>query len=88
MKSKFVLVTTEHRGVFAGELVEHDGTKVVLNQAKCAIYWNTKAGFLELAKIGPNVGSKISAVADGLILYGVTSLADCTPEAEAAWRKA
>ena len=88
MKSKFVLITTEHRGVFAGELVEHSETTVKLANARCAIYWNTKTGFLELASNGPNSGSKISATADAITLYGVTSISDCTSEAERAWRAA
>lgn len=88
MKKRFVLVTTEHRGVFAGELAEHDRSKVTLINAKCAIYWNTKRGFLELAQVGPNAGSRISAPAASLILYGVTSIADVTTEAEAKWEKA
>lgn len=50
----YVLVTTLHRGVFAGEVVALSEAefRVVLRDARCAIHWKTAGGFLELASIG------------------------------------
>ena len=85
---KYVLVTTEYRGVFAGELVAEKERTVTLANARCAIYWGTKRGFLQLGDTGPTSSSRIGAVAPEIILHGVTSISACTPIAEAAWRKA
>ena len=84
-EQKFVLVTTEYRGVFAGFLESQDSRTVVLTRAKCAIRWNTGGGFLELAKKGPNDGSRIGSEAERITLYGVTSIADVTDEAREKW---
>lgn len=84
--SSYVLVTTEYRGVFAGELKDQKEREIVLTNARCAIYWGTKTGFLELASKGPNSKSRIGSVAGEIKLYGVTSVTTCTPEAEKAWR--
>lgn len=84
-EQKFVLVTTEYRGVFAGYLESQDARTVTLNRAKCAIRWNTDGGFLELAQKGPNEGSRIGSEAERITLYGVTSVADVTDEAREKW---
>lgn len=88
-----VLVTTAHRGVFFGYLADEveagEGySTVTLESARCAIRWSTTKGFLELADVGPNSSSKIGARAPRIVLRKVTSLADCTPAAAAAWEKA
>lgn len=90
MDRRPVLVTTAHRGVFFGYLVEErDGGKtVVLRGARCAIRFNTTGGFLELAGVGPNSGSRIGTRAVEIKLYDVTSVADCTEAAVAAWEAA
>jgi len=80
-----VLVTTIHRGVFFGALTEKNGNAVVLENARCAIYWATTYGFLELAKVGPNSKSKIGATAPRIELFDVTSISDVTPAAANAW---
>ena len=86
-KQKFVVVTTQWRGVFAGELIFQDepAGKIVLKNARCAIKWGTTEGFFELASKGPNSKSKLGAIALEITLYGVTSVLVCTSEAEAAW---
>lgn len=88
---KAVLVTTEHRGVFAG-LIE-DGQDLTarsmpLKGAKMAIYWGTKRGVMELCKDGPNANSKISLPADIPMLHSITAIFDITPEAWAKWEAA
>jgi len=84
---KFVLVTTEYKGVFAGHLCEYskDGRRIILKEARCAIRWATTKGFIELAEVGPNSESKIGATAPEIELYGVTSVTECTELAKQVW---
>lgn len=82
-----VIATTAHRGVFFGYTDAREGENIHLTGAKMAIYWNTTKGFMELAHVGPNEGSKVSAPAD-IYLRGVVSISEVTPEAEARWKEA
>ena len=86
-----VLVTTEHRGVFAG-LIEDDqdlsARSLPLKSAKMAIYWGTTRGMMELCKDGPNSKSKISLAADIPMLHAVTAIFDIEPAAWAKWQAA
>jgi hypothetical protein len=88
MKERNVLVTTSHRGVFFGRLVEENGTIVDLADARMALHWSTTKGVLELAEVGPNERSTIGAVAPSARLHGVTGVFDVTPEAAQRWRRA
>jgi hypothetical protein len=83
---RYVLVTTEYRGVFFGSLESETGRTVVLADARCAISWETTGGFIELAQSGPNTRSLIGDIAPRIKLHGVTSIVDCTEAAAAAWR--
>ena len=82
-----VLVTTKHRGVFAG-LVPADtdlnAPTLSLTEARMAIYWGTTNGVMELAETGPTGKSRISAKADVPILHDVTAVFRIT---DAAWEK-
>ena len=55
-----VLVTTEHRGVFAG-LIPADqdfaAKSIALQSAKMAIYFGTTKGVMELAETGARAAS-------------------------------
>ncbi len=85
--SKPVIVTTEHRGVFYGNAPEDTSISqetITLTGARMAIYWGTTKGLFELAHIGPNSSSRISAPAD-VQLNKVTAILDVTPEAVKAW---
>ena len=88
---KPVLVTTAHRGVFAG-LVPADADLTArtlsLTDARMAIYWGTTKGVLELAETGPTPESLISARADIPVLHDVTSVTSITPAAWAKWESA
>jgi hypothetical protein len=86
---KKVIVTTSHRGVFFGTLVasHNDGKRVVLDNARMAIYWATTKGLFELADVGPNAKSKISSVAPTVDLHDVTSIIACADAAVVAWEK-
>lgn len=83
-----VLVTTEHRGVFAG-LVPADqdmnARTVALIGARMAIYWGTTRGVMELAETGPTHKSRISARANIPALHHITAIFAITPEAWAKW---
>jgi len=83
------LVTTEHRGVFAG-LVDPDTINqptLRVHKAKMAIYWGTTRGVMELAETGPTAKSKISAPADIPVLHSVTAVFEISAEAWAAWQR-
>ncbi len=67
MSTKPVLITTQHRGVFAGLIpVDQDlSVKAMpLKSARMAIYWGTSKGVMELCDTGPTSKSRISAPAD------------------------
>jgi hypothetical protein len=89
--TKPVLITTAHRGVFAGLI--HEGQDITvkampLKAAKMAIYWGTTKGVMELADVGPNSKSRISAPADIPMLHDITAIFDITPEAWKKWEAA
>ena len=83
-----VLVTTAHRGVFFGYAEATDGDTIRLRAARNCIYWSPATkGFLGLAAGGPDKDCRIGPAAD-IELRNITSVAECTPEAVAAWEKA
>jgi len=86
--SKPVIITTQHRGVFFGDLKKgtEESRTVTLTGARNAIYWATSKGFVELAQTGPNSKSKVGATAQRIVLHDVTSVTECTEAAAAAWR--
>ena len=88
---KAVLVTTAHRGVFAGLISDEQdiaAKAMPLKQAKMAIYWGTSKGVMELAHSGPNSKSKISLAADVTMLHDITAVFEITAEAWAKWLEA
>ena len=86
-----VLITTQHRGVFAG-LVPDDQDMTVrsmpLTEARMAIYWGTTRGVMELAETGPTNKSRISATADIPMLNDITAIFAIPPEAWSKWKSA
>lgn len=86
-KSKLrpVIVCTEFRGVFFGYADDTTGDRIHLKDARMAIYWGTTRGVLELAEVGPNAKSKISAAAD-IEVRKITSVFEVTTAAESAWK--
>jgi len=88
---KPVLVTTQHRGVFAGLIADDQdlsARSMPLKSAKMAIYWGTTRGVMELCLTGPTSYSKISLPADIPMLHDVTAIFDIAPEAWAKWESA
>ncbi len=80
-----VLITTSHRGVFFGYATETDGSTVHLRAGRCVIYWTQECkGFMGLAAIGPQSGSRLGLAAD-IDLRDVTSVVECTPKAAEAF---
>lgn len=86
-----VLITTKHRGVFAG-LVPGDqdlaAPTMALKSARMAIYWGTTKGLMELCASGPTGKSRISAPADIPVLHDITAVFAISPEAWAKWQAA
>lgn len=84
----FVVVTTQHRGVFAGVLTgKKDEKTVTLADAQMCVYWSADVqGVLGLATSGPSKTCKVTRQVPQIVLQDVTSVIDCTKEAEEAWR--
>ena len=91
MSKRNVLITTEHRGVFFGEV---EGAtlgvqNIRLENARMCVYWIAElGGVLGLASRGPVSGCRVGPEVPSIELAGVTSVTDCTTEAAAAWREA
>jgi len=87
LPERAVLVTTAHRGVFFGYLQRFDAEKKVarLRAARNCLYWpEENKGFLGLASMGPQKGSRVGPAAD-IDLQDVTCVATCTDEAVRLW---
>lgn len=88
---KAVLVTTKHRGVFAG-LVPDDQdltqSTMALQEARMAIRFGTTRGLMELADTGPTENSRISAPADIPVLHDITAIFAIKDAAWKAWTAA
>ena len=88
--SKFVLVTTEFKGVFFGK-VKNDKRlpeKITLTEAKNCIYWSSDCkGFLGLAAFGPTSGCRIGAEIKEITLWKITSVTPVEKEAVEKWKK-
>ena len=87
-RGDFVVITTDakKRGVFAGVFFGQDGDTVILQQAQNCLFWSAATkGFLGLAAIGPQPGSRVSASVPELTVNGVTSVTVATDTAKAVW---
>jgi hypothetical protein len=84
-KSRPVLVTTAHRGVFFGYATETSGTTIKLTKARNCVYWSSDVkGFLGLAANGPSKSCRIGPAAD-IELRDITSVSEVTPAATELW---
>jgi len=82
------MITTKHRGVFAGLLPDGQdltASSMPLKQARMAIYWGTSKGVMELCHTGPTSKSRISSPADIAMLHDITGIFEVTPEAWEKW---
>ena len=84
-----VVVCTEKRGVFAGEIAERDGDKrIVLKKARMCVYWSEDTrGVVGLAAVGPTEKCRITRAAPSIELYGITAVMECSEQAAIAWEK-
>jgi hypothetical protein len=87
----WVVVTTEHRGVFLGRLPagQDRGAKALtLSGVQMCVYWSSDVrGVLGLAVSGPTRSCKVTRGVPGLTtLQGVTAVFDATGEAVDAWQ--
>lgn len=88
---KNVLITTTHRGVFAGQISDDqdiNAKTMPLMNAKMAIYWGTKKGVMELCYTGPTTTSRVSAPADIPAIHDITGVFAITDAAWSSWEKA
>jgi hypothetical protein len=88
---KPVLITTQHRGVFAGLIPDDQdltAKAIPLAGARMAIYWGTTKGLMELCETGPTSKSKISAPADIPMLHDITAIFAISDKAWEKWNKA
>lgn len=87
-KSRPVLVTTAHRGVFFGYATATDGDTIKLTQSRLCINWSADVkGFMGLASTGPSASCRIGPPAD-IELRSITAVAEVTPAAVKAWEAA
>ena len=85
---RHVLVTTAHRGVFAGYASDIAGETIKLRAGRLCTYWSSAMkGFMGLASIGPDSGCRIGPPAD-IELRNITSVVAVKPEATAKWEQA
>jgi hypothetical protein len=84
-----VVVTTQHRGVFFGDLspVDRVDRSLTLKNCRNVIKWTGGKGFLSLPAIGPQSGCLLGSTAPAVTLHDVTSVADCTEEAAKKFRE-
>lgn len=82
----YVVVTTVHRGVFGGRLVERNGDEVTLTDARVCVYWSQSTkGFVGLAVTGPLDGSRVSPACPTMTIPFVSAILGCTDEATKEW---
>lgn len=89
-KSKAVLITTEFRGVFYGEIKDDKKLpkEITLKNVRNCIYWSSDCGgFLGLAAKGPTQGCKIGTKVSELKVYNVTSVTPVEKDAIEKWEK-
>lgn len=87
---KAVLVTTEFRGVFYGEIKNDKNLpeEITLENVRNCIYWDTSCqGFLGLAATGPTERCKIGKKVDSITLYKITSVTPVSKKAKIQWEK-
>jgi len=87
-EERYVLVTTAHKGVFAGYASKTDGATIKLREARLCVYWSSDLrGFMGLASHGPSKNCKIGPAAD-IELRDITSVVEVSEQAKEAWTKA
>lgn len=80
------IVTTKHRGVFYGELLELERSgpqdyRAEMRNVIMVINFGTTQGLLQLAQTGPTSESRLSSVCPSATLLDVTAVFDVTDKA-------
>ena len=87
-KSRAVIVTTAHRGVFFGYTDKIDGDTISLKSSRLCVYWSADVkGFMGLASGGPTASCKIGPAAD-IMLRNITAVLEVSEQAIKAWEAA
>jgi hypothetical protein len=85
---KFLIVTTAHRGVFAGYGKPTNEKTIRLTDAQMCVYWTSDVkGVVGLAVTGPCKGCRVGPPAPAITIQDVTSVMEASEAAEAAWTK-
>lgn len=89
-KSRPVVVTTAHRGVFVGYTDQPGDTDTItLTRARMVVYWPTETrSVMGLATRGAPNGSRVSSAVERITLRNLTSVMDATSAAAASWELA
>lgn len=87
---QYVVVCTDKRGVFAGVLMEDAAPgSVTLAEARMCVYWDEATrGVSGLAATGPTPGCRITAAVPSQVVYGVTTVMECSVDARRRWESA
>lgn len=89
-KTRPVVVTTEHKGVFFGLCEAEDTTArtVTIAEAQMCVYWASDVqGVVGLAASGPSKSCKVTPPAPRMTLTGTTAVMDATEAAATAWKE-
>lgn len=87
-KKRPVVVTTEHRGVFFGNMNGSSETDkvITLTDAQMCVYWSSDVrGILGLAATGPSRSCRVTPAVPKMTVQDVTAVMDATDEAVKAW---
>lgn len=81
---KYVIVRADRAGVFAGTLLEKEGTEVVMTDVRRIWYWDGAASLSQLAISGTlkPATCKFPAPLEKILVLGVVEVIPCTKEAE------
>ena len=83
---KPVIIETSNRYVAFGYTDDTSGESVVLERARCAIYWGTTGGIDQLAATGPTDRSRIGALAPmKKTVHHVIRVTEVSEEAAEKW---
>ena len=81
---KYVIVRADRAGVFAGTLIEKQGSEVVMENVRRIWYWDGAASLSQLAITGPTKPDtcRFPAALNRILVLGVIEIIPCTAEAE------
>lgn len=86
---RFVVVTTEHRGVFFGYLEaknNHAPERVTLAHCQMCVSWSSSVrGVVGLASAGPNNECRVTDPATSAEIWKITGIFDCSDNAVSNW---